>query len=213
MTWILIAAGVASALLGEWIDAGALLAIVLLNAAIGFHQELRSPTCGGGLESEDGLCTTDRSSLHIGDAHRINDHDILSARVVLLEGDRRRRRRARCHRMGTLGSRGTYSPSRCSRPTMSAWSRWAVTDPPSIGPSQDRSVGLAGRRRLGRAELSPDPGAPCSGGTSLVSCELQRDGLVGAEARRAMPVRPRGARYADEVSWPGRGLRRRAGLR
>ena len=42
ITWLLIAAGVASALLGEWIDAGAIFAIVLLNAAIGFYQELRA---------------------------------------------------------------------------------------------------------------------------------------------------------------------------
>ena len=37
--WILIAAGVASAVLGEWVDAVAILAIVVLNAAIGFYQE------------------------------------------------------------------------------------------------------------------------------------------------------------------------------
>ncbi|MBI5802254.1 MAG: cation-translocating P-type ATPase [Verrucomicrobia bacterium] len=39
LVWILIAAGVLSGLLGEWVDAVAILAIVLLNAAIGFYQE------------------------------------------------------------------------------------------------------------------------------------------------------------------------------
>lgn len=37
--WVLIAAGVISGFLGERTDAGAILAIVLLNAAIGFYQE------------------------------------------------------------------------------------------------------------------------------------------------------------------------------
>lgn len=37
--WILIAAGLLSGVLGEWVDAGAILAIVVLNAVIGFYQE------------------------------------------------------------------------------------------------------------------------------------------------------------------------------
>ncbi len=40
--WILIAAGLISGLLGEWIDALAILAIVLLNGFIGFMQEERA---------------------------------------------------------------------------------------------------------------------------------------------------------------------------
>ncbi len=39
MVWILIAAGIVSGVLGDAIDAIAILAIVVLNAAIGFHQE------------------------------------------------------------------------------------------------------------------------------------------------------------------------------
>ena len=40
--WILIAAGIISGLLGEAIDAGAILAIVVLNAFIGFYQEFNA---------------------------------------------------------------------------------------------------------------------------------------------------------------------------
>jgi Ca2+-transporting ATPase len=40
--WILIAAAVVSGALGEWVDTLAILAIVLLNAAIGFFQEERA---------------------------------------------------------------------------------------------------------------------------------------------------------------------------
>ncbi len=39
VVWILIAAGVISGLLGEWVDSAAILAIVVLNAVIGFYQE------------------------------------------------------------------------------------------------------------------------------------------------------------------------------
>lgn len=39
IVWILIVAGVISGLLGEWLDCIAILAIVILNAVIGFHQE------------------------------------------------------------------------------------------------------------------------------------------------------------------------------
>jgi P-type Ca2+ transporter type 2C len=39
VVWILIAAGVVSGLFGEWVDSAAILAIVVLNAVIGFYQE------------------------------------------------------------------------------------------------------------------------------------------------------------------------------
>jgi Ca2+-transporting ATPase len=39
VVWILIGAGVISGLLGEWIDSIAIIAIVILNAVIGFYQE------------------------------------------------------------------------------------------------------------------------------------------------------------------------------
>ena len=40
--WVLIAAAVVSGLLGEWLDTGAILAIVVLNAVLGFVQEYRA---------------------------------------------------------------------------------------------------------------------------------------------------------------------------
>src|SRR5688572_5924181 len=36
---LLVAAAIVSGALGEWLDSGAILAIVVLNGAIGFHQE------------------------------------------------------------------------------------------------------------------------------------------------------------------------------
>jgi len=40
--WVLIGAAAVSGLLDDWIDAGAILAIVLLNAILGFTQEFRA---------------------------------------------------------------------------------------------------------------------------------------------------------------------------
>ena len=40
--WILIAATILSAVLGDWLEAGAILAIVLLNALLGFFQEQKA---------------------------------------------------------------------------------------------------------------------------------------------------------------------------
>ncbi|MBS0170940.1 MAG: cation-translocating P-type ATPase [Nitrospira sp.] len=42
IVWVLVGAAVVSGLLGEWIDAGAILAIVLLNGLLGFVQEYRA---------------------------------------------------------------------------------------------------------------------------------------------------------------------------
>src|SRR5687767_10595558 len=39
LIWILIAAAIISGALGDWIDAGAILAIVILNGILGFVQE------------------------------------------------------------------------------------------------------------------------------------------------------------------------------
>ena len=40
--WILIAATILSAILGDWLEAGAILAIVILNALLGFFQEQKA---------------------------------------------------------------------------------------------------------------------------------------------------------------------------
>src|SRR5512133_1399930 len=40
--WILIAATILSAILGDWLEAGAILAIVVLNALLGFFQEQKA---------------------------------------------------------------------------------------------------------------------------------------------------------------------------
>ena len=44
--WVLIGAAIVSGLLGEWVDAAAIIAIVVLNGVMGFIQEFRAEPMG-----------------------------------------------------------------------------------------------------------------------------------------------------------------------
>ena len=47
MIWLLIAAAIISGILGDWIDCGAILAIVVLNVTISLFQEEKPARPGG----------------------------------------------------------------------------------------------------------------------------------------------------------------------
>jgi Ca2+-transporting ATPase len=53
IVWILIVAGIVSGVLGEMVDAIAILAIVVLNAVIGFYQDDRAPGQGAARRAGD----------------------------------------------------------------------------------------------------------------------------------------------------------------
>ena len=93
--WILIAAGVLSGALGDVVDAVAIFAIVLLNAAIGFYQEFRAEESIAALKKmtapsakvrRDGqLCSIPASDVVAGDILVLEAGDLVAADARLLE--------------------------------------------------------------------------------------------------------------------------------
>ena len=93
--WILIAAGVISGLLGERVDAVAILAIVVLNAVIGFYQEfnagrsiaaLKKMTAPRAKVRRDGQVTSiPASRIVVGDILALEAGDLVAADARLLE--------------------------------------------------------------------------------------------------------------------------------
>ena len=93
--WILIAAGIISGLLGEGVDAIAILAIVVLNAVIGFYQEfnaeksiaaLKKMTAPQAKVRRDGQVTSiPASGIVAGDILALEAGDLVAADARLLE--------------------------------------------------------------------------------------------------------------------------------
>ncbi len=95
LIWILIAAGVISGVLGEMVDAIAILAIVVLNAVIGFYQEfnaeksiaaLKKMTAPQAKVRRDGQVTSiPASGIVAGDILTLEAGDLVAADARLLE--------------------------------------------------------------------------------------------------------------------------------
>ncbi len=93
--WILIGAGVISGLLGEGVDAAAILAIVVLNAVIGFTQEFKADRSIEALKKmaapqakvrRDGQATSiPASGVIVGDILALEAGDLVAADARLLE--------------------------------------------------------------------------------------------------------------------------------
>ncbi len=79
---ILLVAVAVSIALGDWIEAGAILAIVLLNALAGAGQEARADTA---LQSLKKLSAPDAGVLRDGRVRRVAASDVVPGDVVLLE--------------------------------------------------------------------------------------------------------------------------------
>jgi Ca2+-transporting ATPase len=95
LIWILIAAGLVSGVLGEWLDAVAIFAIVALNSVIGFYQEysaeksiaaLKKMTAPQAKVWRDGNITTvPAAGLVTGDVVELEAGDLVAADARLLE--------------------------------------------------------------------------------------------------------------------------------
>ena len=84
--WILIAATILSGALGDWLEAGAIFAIVLLNALLGFLQERKAEEA---LSSLRKLSSPSARVLRDGALHNIAAQELVPGDVVELEaGDR-----------------------------------------------------------------------------------------------------------------------------
>ena len=86
IVWVLIGAAVVSGLLEDWVDAAAILAIVLLNGILGFVQEFRAERSLAALRR---LSIATAKVLRNGTVQVIPAREVVSGDVILLEaGDR-----------------------------------------------------------------------------------------------------------------------------
>ncbi|WHZ16371.1 MAG: cation-translocating P-type ATPase [Nitrospira sp.] len=86
IVWVLIGAAVISGLLGEWIDTGAILAIVLLNALLGFLQEYRAEQSLAALKT---LAVTHARVIRDGMRSSLSSRELVPGDLIDVEaGDR-----------------------------------------------------------------------------------------------------------------------------
>jgi magnesium-transporting ATPase (P-type) len=86
LIYILIVAAVFTAILGEWIDTGVIVAVVLVNAVIGFVQEGRAEAA---LEKIRGMLSLEATVQRDGRRATIDAEQLVPGDIVLLEsGDR-----------------------------------------------------------------------------------------------------------------------------
>ncbi len=86
LVYILLAAVVVTALLGEWVDSSVIFAVVLLNAIVGFLQEAKA---GKAIESLSQMVATETTVRRAGRTQRIHSEQLVPGDVVLLQsGDR-----------------------------------------------------------------------------------------------------------------------------
>lgn len=86
IVWVLIGAAVISGLLEDWLDAVAILAIVLLNGVLGFYQEFRAERSLAALKR---MSVATARVMRDGVLHVIPAREVVAGDIILLEaGDR-----------------------------------------------------------------------------------------------------------------------------
>jgi magnesium-transporting ATPase (P-type) len=86
LIYVLIAAGVTTILLKDYVDAGVIFTVVLVNTLIGFIQEGKAEKA---LEAVRSMLASRANVLRAGERHNIDAHELVPGDVVLLEsGDR-----------------------------------------------------------------------------------------------------------------------------
>ncbi len=86
IVWVLIGAAIISGLLGEWVDTGAILAIVFLNGLLGFIQEYRAEQSLAALRT---LAITYARVIRDGARRTLSSRELVPGDIIDLEaGDR-----------------------------------------------------------------------------------------------------------------------------
>lgn len=86
LIYILLAAAGISAVLGEWVDAGVIFGVVLVNAMIGYIQEAKAEKA---IEALAGMVVTEATVRRGGAVTRVPSHELVPGDLVLLQsGDR-----------------------------------------------------------------------------------------------------------------------------
>ena len=86
LIYILLAATMVTALLGEWVDASVIFGVVLVNAIVGFIQESRAERA---LEALMSMVKTEATVLREGEKHKISSSSVVPGDVVLIQsGDK-----------------------------------------------------------------------------------------------------------------------------
>jgi Ca2+-transporting ATPase len=86
LIYILLVAGTVTALLQEWVDAGVIFGVVLVNAFIGFIQEAKAVKA---IEALARTMTTEATVLRAGEKLRISSAEVIPGDIVLLQsGDK-----------------------------------------------------------------------------------------------------------------------------
>ncbi len=86
IVWVLIGAAIISGFLGEWIDTGAILAIVLLNGLLGFIQEYRAEQSLAALKT---LAVTSARVVRDGARRTLSSRELVPGDIIDVEaGDR-----------------------------------------------------------------------------------------------------------------------------
>ena len=82
LVYILLAAGLITALLQEWVDSGVIMAVVLVNAVVGFLQESKAEAA---IESLRQIVTTESTVLRDGQVVRVRSQEIVPGDIVQLQ--------------------------------------------------------------------------------------------------------------------------------
>lgn len=86
LMFILVAAGIVTAVIGEWVDSVVIFGVVLVNATAGFVQEMKA---GKALEALIKMVTTEATVMRSGSKRRLPSSELVPGDVVILRsGDK-----------------------------------------------------------------------------------------------------------------------------